>query len=365
MTSMPTAITLLLPVITADAGQGRADTLLGILAAGPDHVRQHLGAIDSALGAQSPGLPTLIALIDKAEEAVSASRPTVRHQHVISQVVLRRFLEVLPAGKRLTRVNLATGQVELITTNAAGWVRDFVPVDSKATEDLWQQVETRLNPAMDAALGGTALGNPAHLETLKDAVALHFIRNPQTLQVHNKSFADALDRRIDAIAKTPLAAEAFRRKYHLAPAGAGDLRLGAEAFHEPMVTLHREGGLFRLSVQRLYEKVCVRFDSRGVEILTPASANKEFLIGDSPAITLKQSTGEFGISQGITVDEADEIFMPLTPRLLVVVGPPDAARALPDDEVDAYNKMQAREAKDYVIRRPSANFAASIAAWRT
>lgn len=257
---------------------------------------------------QSPGLARLTELIDKAEEAVSSSRPTVARQHVISQVVLRRYVEVLPEGKRLVRVNLATGQVELITTNAAGWVRDFVPVDSKATEDLWQQVENRLNPAMDAALNGTALGNAAHLKTLKDAVALHFIRNPQTLEQHNKSFKDALDRFLDAVAKTPVAAEAFRRKSHLAPASPGDLRLGAEAFYEPMMTLHRVGGMFRLSVQRLYENVCNRFDNRSVEILTPASANKEFLIGDGPAITLKQSTGEFGISQGITVDEADEIF---------------------------------------------------------
>jgi hypothetical protein len=118
-------------------------------------------------------------------------------------------------------------------------------------------------------------------------------------------------------------------------------------------------------VQRLYEKVCDRFDNRGVEILTPASANKEFLTGDVPAITLKQSNGEFGVSQGITVDEADEIFMPLAPRLLVVVGPPHAARTLSDDKVDAHNKMQVREARDYVIHRPSANFAASITAWRT
>jgi hypothetical protein len=108
---------------------------------------------------------------------------------------------------------------------------------------------------MDAALNGMALGNPAHLKTLKDAVALHFIRNPQTLEAHNKSFKDALDKRVDEVANTPLAAEAFRRKYHLAPASPGDMRLGAEAVHEPLVTLHREGGLFRLSAQRLYERV--------------------------------------------------------------------------------------------------------------
>lgn len=364
MTDMPPAIALLVPILTADAGQGRAETLQWILAAGPDYVRQHLGPIDTALGARSPGLANLTGLVDKAQEAVSASRPTVRRQHVISQVVLRRYTEVLAVGKRVARVNLATRQVDLITTSAAGWVRDFVPVDSQTTEDLWQKVETRLNPAVDAALSGTALGSSNHMQTLKDAVALHFIRNPQTLEAHNKSFKDALDGRIEEIAKTPLAAEAFRRKYSLVPASRGDLWRGAELFFEPMVTMYREGGLFRLSVQRLYENVLDRFGNRGAEILIPASPNKEFLIGDVPAITLKGSTGEFGISQGITVAEADEIFMPFTPRLLVAVGPPNAVRQLSDDEVDEYNEMQVREAKAYVIHRPSANFAARIKAWR-
>ncbi len=102
------------------------------------------------------------------------------------------------------------------------------PVDSQATEALWQQVESRLNPAVAAALNGTALGNPTHLSTLRYAVALHFVRNPQTLTVHNKSFADALDRQVDQLANTEFAAEAFRRKYHLEPAGPEALRLGAK-----------------------------------------------------------------------------------------------------------------------------------------
>lgn len=71
-------------------------------------------------------------------------------------------------------------------------------------------------------------------------------------------------------------------------------RLGAKAAHERLITLHTDGGLFRLNAQRLYEKVCDRFDNRGVKNLTP-SANKEFLIGDVPAITLKESTREFAL----------------------------------------------------------------------
>jgi Protein of unknown function (DUF4238) len=363
MLSVPPAIGLVLSVLGADGGRARVDTLLAIQGAGPDYVRQHLAAIDAALGSTSPGIAGLTALIDQAEQAVSTSSPTVERQHVISQVILRKLVEnVPPRGKVLAQYHLANGRIDLTGTRGVGVVDDFVLVDSEATERLWQQVEDRLNRATDAALDGTALGDPTHLSTLKDAVALHFARNPQTLTVHNQSFADALDRHLDQTARTPLAAEAFRRRYGLVRAGSEALRLGAEASQERLVTLHRGGGLFRLSVQRFFEKVRDRFDVKGVEILT-ASGSKEFLLGDVPAITIA-ATGAYGLSQGVTIDEADKIVMPLTPRLLVAIGPPNASRTITDDEVDSYNEMQVREARDYVVYHPGANLAATIAAWR-
>lgn len=349
--------------MAADAGQARADTLLQIQGADPVYVRKHLGAIDAALGAGSPGLASLTALVDQAEIAVSTSSATVPRQHVISQVVLRKFVEdTPPRGRVLARYSLASGRVELIGTNGAGYVENFVPVDSKATEDLWQQVESVLHPATAAARNGTALGNPADLSALRGAVALHFVRNPTTLTIHNASFADALDEHIDQTARTPLA-QAFFDRHGLYAAGPEALRLGAEASVERLVNLHREGGLFRLGVQRLFEKVRNRFDARGVEILTPAGPGKEFLLGDVPAVTIDQA-GAYGISNSVAVDDAVKIVMPLAPRLLVAIGPPDGARTISDHEVDQYNEMQVRSAREYVMYRPAANFAADIATWR-
>jgi hypothetical protein len=143
------------------------------------------------------------------------------------------------------------------------------------------------------------------------------------------------------------------------------LRLGAEASQGRLVEVHQQGGLFRLSVQRLYEKVCDRFDARGVEILTPASASKEFLIGDVPAVTFNRATGCAGLAEGVAVDQADEVLMPLAPRLLAVLGPPDGTRTISDGEVDSYNQLQVRVANSYVVHRPGALLAASVAAWRT
>lgn len=192
-------------------------------------------------------------------------------------------------------------------------------------------------------------------------MALHYTRNPQTLTVHNQSFADALKRGIDGLAKTPRAAGAFQQTYGLVAAGPEARRLGAEAVYGRLIKLHEEGGLFRLSVQRLFEKVCDRFETRGIQILTPDSRDKEFLLGDLPAITIDRTTG----ATGVPVDEADEIVMPLTPRLLIVLGVSNGTRSIPDDEVDSYNALQARLARDYLIHRPAATFtAATIANWR-
>jgi len=65
------------------------------------------------------------------------------------------------------------------------------------------------------------------------------------------------------------------------------------------------------------------------------------------------------------VGDADEIFMPLTPRLIVSVGSPVGTRSISDAEVDHYNEIQARVAQDYVVHRPGADFTASILAWRS
>jgi hypothetical protein len=299
---------LVTAIIASDKGRARAQTLLAIQGAGPDYVRRHLAAIDTALGASSPGPAALEELIRQTEEAVSTSRPTVQHQHIISQVVLRRFVEdVPPGGRQLARFDLATGQARLIGTNGVGYVDDFVPVDSKATEDLWQEIEAVLRQATDAALNGTALTNPTHLSTLRRAVALHFARNPQTLTIHNQSFADAIHNEVERPANPLLAAAAFQRDHGLVPAGPEALRMGATAVQERLITMHNEGGLFRLSVQRLYEMVCNRFDIKGIQILTPASASKEFLLGDIPAITVDQATGAGRVARGVSAPGSHRI----------------------------------------------------------
>jgi len=360
VTNLPAAIQVLSAQLVVDGGRCMAETLMAVQAADPEYVRPYLSSIDVALGDSSPGMDGLEKLVQQAEDAVSTSQPSVKHQHVISQVVLRRFVEdVPPGGNQLTRINLLTGNLDLIGTNGVGYIDDFVPVDSQSTEKLWQEVENKLYQAIMAALNGAAHNNLAHLVILKQAVALHLVRNPQTLAVHNQSFADAVEAGIERWSRTPFADESFRRRYGLIAAGPEARRLGAAAAQGRLVDLHRIGGLFRLSVQRLYEKVADRFDGREVEVLIPASGSKEFLIGDQPAVTVNTATGATGFGEGVAVDQADKVLMPLSPRLVVAVGTTAGMRMISDDEVDDLNKLQVRMADRYVVHRPGGSFGES------
>jgi hypothetical protein len=362
--NLPPAILAMLADLAQDGGRARADVLERILA-DPDGFRAYIDEIDSALGSTSAGKSKLRRLLRLAEKAISPTSGKVKDQHYVSQVVLRQFVEPVKAGRVLTRHDLVSGLLNPIGTRGVAYLEHFVAVDSVATEKLWQKVENALRPAIDVALRGVPL-RAAQRSTLRNAVALHFVRNPQTVDAHDRAFEEAAARQVEQWADTPFAEEAFRRHTGgLVPAGPEGRRIGIERSQGRLRDIHALGGLFRLSVQRLYEKVGDRFDTKGLQVMTPANARKEFLLGDVPAITYNATTGAAGLSEGVAVDDADEIVMPLAPLLMVAIGPPDGVRSLSDAEVDHYNRMQVRAARSFVMYRPTAtHFANQVAAWR-
>jgi hypothetical protein len=168
---------------------------------------------------------------------------------------------------------------------------------------------------------------------------------------------------VDALVGTPAADEAFRRRYRLEPAGPTARRLGAEELLARMKSIFTSGTLFRLRVQDLFETVSERFQASGVEILTAAPAS-EFIIGDTPALTMNYATGAAGVRAGISLAAANTVMMPLTPRLLVALGPATAATQAPKEFIDAINHHQTRAAQKYVHYRPGNTIGTSINAWR-
>jgi hypothetical protein len=360
--SLPPALQLMLPDLANDAGRGRAGVLQRILA-DPDSFRTHIDEIHAALGSQSPGTGKLRRMLRLAEQAVSPMSERVKNQHYISQVVLRQFVEPTQAGRVLTRHDLTSGVTDPIGSKGVAYLEHFIGVDSRATEKLWQKVENALRPAIDAALRDRKL-SPAQRSTLRHAVALHYVRNPQTVEATEKAFAEASASQIERLAETRFAEEAFRRNTGgLLPAGPEGRRIGIERSQVRLRDIQSSGGLFRLSVQRLYESVCDRFDNKGLEILRPPKAASEFLIGDVPAVTYNKTTGAAGVPEGVAIDQADEIVMPLAPQLMVAIGPPNGERSLADDEIDFYNRMQVKAARNFVMYRPGSNLTARATMW--
>lgn len=364
---LPPTLRAILPALAADQGRARARTLLLIIGAGLNTVDQNIRGLDAALGTSSPGPAGLASLVSAARAASSASSPRIGRQHVISQVVLRRFCEpgAGGAGRQLIRHDVLIGIASPTGPRGAGYVQNFVKIDSKATEELWQQVENNMPKAIDAAINQTILSDPALISVLRDAIALHYVRNPQTLEVHEECFADALRNAVDALAGTPAAAEAFYRHHGLEPAGAQGRRLGAQELLAPMKDIFTQGTLFRLRVQDLFETVTDRFQSSGVEILVPSDADSEFLIGDTPALTVDFASGNAGVRAGISLGAANTIMLPLAPRLLIALGRTNAVAQVPSGFIHMINQVQAQAARQYVYCRPSATFGTRIAQWRT
>ncbi len=363
---LPPALKLILPVLADDQGRARARTLLFIAGVGPDVVQQNAPDLDAALGASSPGPAGLADLVSKTRTAMSASSPKIARQHVISKVILRHFCEpgLGNAGLQLMGHDLLNGNARPNGPGGVGYVRNFVKIDSQATEGLWQKTENNLPQAINAAISRSVLADSGMLSVLRDAIALHFVRNPQALEVHEQTFADAFQNVADTLTRTPAAAEAFRRRYGLEPAGSQALRLGAEELLAAVTDMFAQGALFRLRVQDLFETAQDRFQNSGVEILEPADPGTEFLIGDTPALPVDFATGNAGVRAGITFGAANTVMLPLTPRLLISLGPHTAMKQVPPEFVERVNHVQVRSAQRYVHHRLTAGFGADIAAWR-
>jgi hypothetical protein len=363
--ALPLSVQEVLPVLATDQGRYRGDTLIAIVVLGPDKLQVHLDDVHRALGTYSPGRGVLQELVHIASRAMSPLQPTVPTQHVTSKIVLRQWVEPLPpAGNVVARFSLAQGKyLNPVGLKTLGSVKNFVAIDSKATEELWQGVENLLPGELRIA-STFPVSSILDLGLLKRGVALHLVRHPQTLIIHQRSTTLALQDQLERLSDTPLAAEAFRQHHHgLYSAGPEARRIGVTAAQTRFRQLEEDGVLFRLSVQRLFEAVCDRFDPKGLALLSPANGNKEFVIGDVPAFTYNRNTGLAGLAAGVAVDVADEIVMPLGPRLLAVVGRPNAVQTITDNEVDRFNELQVHVANEFIYHRPTVDFSASIARW--
>ena len=116
----------------------------------------------------------------------------VRDQHTVSRGILKGFGMPSVGG----RGGWQLGRYDKITDSwldpkglkSGGKVYDFIPYASGSAERLWHSVETRLGEAITAAENRSLHADIAHEETIKMAIALHFVRSAYYRRIHEKSF---------------------------------------------------------------------------------------------------------------------------------------------------------------------------------
>ena len=279
----------------------------------------------------------------------------VTGQHVLTKVILRRFAADSGPDKGLLypfRLQYPQARHRLIGPDGCGKVPDFIAFASGSAERLWKQTEDKLHDALAAVDNGTLLDSPAHMATIKDTIALHYVRSSAARLVHVRTWVRVLaDSRVRWLTSwRPLLEAEFYRAKGFYAAGDQALALFLDQMMQPSIDMAVSGQLFRVRMENLFAQAREWMSGMGLEILSPASG--EFLIGDVPALTVRHDRSQAGVLGGIALGDANTVIMPLGPHRLAALGRTNLAGNLSPDQVESVNARQIASAIEYVYLRP-------------
>jgi len=126
-----------------------------------------------------PADPSEVYLKRVSELEPEADR-RIKNQHVVSKVILKGFAAPGPgsASWQLTPFDLRLGrELKPRGLGGCGKVPDFLTFASESAEQLWKSVEDQLHTAIGAARAGHLHDQDAHVEAIKDGIALHLVRS--------------------------------------------------------------------------------------------------------------------------------------------------------------------------------------------
>ncbi|MEU6974224.1 DUF4238 domain-containing protein [Kitasatospora aureofaciens] len=295
------------------------------------------------------------ALLRRIHDLLPEADKQTAHQHLVSRLLLDRF--AVPggpgSGKQVQQpfdVQFPDRRPRRRHPRDAGWVLDFVPFASASLEEFWNRVETPAATGLRALDDGALFDHPAHVQALQDLMALHWIRSHRYLALHTQSFAQAIAARRDALLfdGSGLLRAAAAEVTGLHVTGRQGLELVAEKLLAPSVKLFASGALLRARMEEMYEQAREFTRRAGLEVVVPQEG--EFLIGDSPAITLRSEGNT--VHYGMALGDAGTLVLPVGPRHLIALGPEHRELRIAREDVDRINEVQVRAAEQHVFCRP-------------
>ncbi|MFF7459369.1 DUF4238 domain-containing protein [Kitasatospora sp. NPDC008115] len=214
-------------------------------------------------------------------------------QHVISKVLLKRFAVPFgSAGLKLVPFDLNHPDRlhKLAGLRECGKVDNFARFASASLEQVWGRLETRIPPAARAVERGDVFQHDQHVQTLKDLIALHLVRSLNYRKVHNRIFTKVYAEHRTSLltAKSDLLRLAVLQRSGLHLAGPQGLAAAADQILRPHLDNFENGADFRARIEDTFAKAKEMISGAGLEILVPAAG--EFLLGDTPALAIQQSS---------------------------------------------------------------------------
>jgi hypothetical protein len=302
--------------------------------------------------------------IDRIQALAPHAGDNVPKQHLVSRVVLKRFAANLSHKRAgaLEIVDLAHPDAKPTYKGprGCGYTDHFVRYASRSLEQLWASVENGLGKAIAACEDGSIFVHPEHTKTIKAVIVLHLVRS-----VHTRAFLDKIwhqnltNLRTAMLDRPDLLANVFLSRYGLYPGGQECLGLVLDDALRPSLALKDADAFFRESLERLFNLGTSHLDVRGLEVSRPGLG--EFVIGDAPAVAVG-ADGRIGLLQGVGIDSAATIALPLGPALIVSTGGADTFKILSQEQVDALNQWQVQAASRYVYCRPGSGLLGAIRA---
>lgn len=309
--------------------------------------------------------PAVGDLMEEIQRVLAEANDNVKDQHVVSKVLLKRFAAPQGQFKRLIApfsVIHPDRRLRPRGPDGCGKIDHFVPVASRSLEMHWKQTEDRLHDTFELFNQPDPFANQEHIDLIKDAIALHFVRSPAVKQMHVKVFQNALahTRALMMTDALHLLDRGFQDRYGREPASLDERAAFVDELTRDLVEAARRGVLFRSRIEELFPRARDLLSGFGVEIITPAHG--EFLIGDVPALTLRHGQLAVGVRAEIAIGDANTIIMPFGPKQLVALGPKNARGRIPSIEVNRVNAMQVQAAEQYVYFRPGSGLETDVRA---
>jgi hypothetical protein len=300
-----------------------------------------------------------LATAQKIDARIEELRPEAdRHvvgQHVISQVLLKRFATRFGSdGLKLVPFNLDHPDRlhKVASPRQCAKIPYFARFASASLEQVWGKLETRIPDAARAVDRGDVFQHEQHVQTLKDLIALHLVRSLNYRNLHERIFTNVYTETRTALLtdRSDLLRLAVLQRSGLHLSGPQGLATAADQILRPHLTNFENGADFRARIEDTFAKAKQMISKAGLEILVPAAG--EFLLGDTPALAIQQSENRTRIS--VAIGDSTAIVLPFGPRhLLVGRTPRNGMDIATRKTVDFLNQLQIEAAQQRVYIRPN------------